>query len=75
MTVAVIAKNCLTKPLFKKRRIGKKRKETLGRMISSEFARLMAFFMVSVRKIGWVLHAIFAAITWAFLWFVTTFSG
>lgn len=33
------------------------------------------FFMVSVRKTGWVLHAVFAAITWAFLWFVTTFSG
>lgn len=33
------------------------------------------FLMVTVRKVGWVLHAIFAAITWAFLWFVTTFSG
>lgn len=33
------------------------------------------FLMVTVRKVGWVLHAIFAFITWAFLWFVTTFSG
>ncbi len=33
------------------------------------------FLMVFVRKTGWVLHAIFAAIAWAFLWFVTTFSG
>jgi hypothetical protein len=28
-----------------------------------------------VRTTTWGLHAIFAAITWAFLWFVTTFSG
>ena len=28
-----------------------------------------------VRKTAWVFHVIFAAITWAFLWFVTTFSG
>ena len=34
-----------------------------------------SFLMVTIRKVGWVLHAIFAAITWAFLWFVTTFSG
>jgi len=33
------------------------------------------FVMRTVRRTGWVLHAIFAAITWAFLWFVTTFSG
>ena len=33
------------------------------------------FFMIAVRKTGWALHAIFAAIAWAFLWFVTTFSG
>lgn len=33
------------------------------------------FLMIAVRKTGWVLHAIFAAITWAFLWFVTTFAG
>lgn len=33
------------------------------------------FFMIAVRKTGWVLHAIFAAITWFFLWTVTTFSG
>lgn len=33
------------------------------------------FLMKGVRKVGWVLHAIFAFITWAFLWFVTTFSG
>lgn len=33
------------------------------------------FLMIVVRKTGWVLHAIFAAIAWAFLWFVTTFSG
>ena len=28
-----------------------------------------------VRKTAWTFHVIFAAITWAFLWFVTTFSG
>lgn len=28
-----------------------------------------------VRKTAQVFHVIFAAITWAFLWFVTTFSG
>ena len=28
-----------------------------------------------VRKAAWVLHVVFAAITWAFLWMVTTFSG
>ena len=28
-----------------------------------------------VRKTAWVFHVIFAAITWAFLWMVTTFSG
>ena len=33
------------------------------------------FLMVVVRKTGLVLHAIFAAIAWVFLWFVTTFSG
>ena len=33
------------------------------------------FLMRGVRRVGWVLHAIFALITWAFLWFVTTFSG
>lgn len=33
------------------------------------------FFMILVRKTGWALHAVFAFITWAFLWFVTTFSG
>ena len=33
------------------------------------------FLMVTIRKTGWALHAIFAAITWAFLWMVTTFSG
>lgn len=33
------------------------------------------FFMITVRKTGWLLHAIFAAITWSFLWFVTSFSG
>lgn len=33
------------------------------------------FLMVIVRKSAFVLHAIFAAIAWAFLWFVTTFSG
>lgn len=33
------------------------------------------FLMITVRRVGWVLHAIFAAITWTFLWFVTTFSG
>ena len=34
-----------------------------------------SFLMIMVRKTGWALHAIFAAIAWAFLWFVTTFSG
>jgi len=33
------------------------------------------FLMVAVRKTGWVLHAIFAAIAWGVLWFVTTFAG
>lgn len=33
------------------------------------------FFMIGVRKTVWVLHAIFAAIAWAFLWMITTFSG
>ena len=33
------------------------------------------FLMIAIRRISWVLHAIFAAIAWAFLWFVTTFSG
>jgi len=28
-----------------------------------------------LRKTAWVFHVIFAAITWAFLWMVTTFSG
>jgi len=28
-----------------------------------------------VRKTAWVFHVIFAAITWAFLWMVTAFSG
>jgi methionyl-tRNA synthetase len=32
-------------------------------------------FMVVFRRFAFVLHAIFAAITWAFLWTVTTFSG
>jgi hypothetical protein len=33
------------------------------------------FLMVAIRKTGWVLHAIFAAIAWGVLWFVTTFAG
>jgi hypothetical protein len=28
-----------------------------------------------VRKTAWIFHVIFAAIIWAFLWTVTTFSG
>lgn len=28
-----------------------------------------------VRKTAWVFHVIFAAITWVFLWIITTFSG
>lgn len=31
--------------------------------------------MKFVRRFAFVLHAIFAAITWAFLWFVSSFSG
>ncbi len=31
--------------------------------------------MIIIRKTALVFHVIFAAITWAFLWFVTTFSG
>lgn len=31
--------------------------------------------MRMVRRTAWFFHVIFAAITWAFLWFVTTFSG
>ncbi|MBI1287723.1 MAG: hypothetical protein GC178_09110 [Flavobacteriales bacterium] len=33
------------------------------------------FLMVMVRKTGWVLHAIFAAITWFFLWMAATTPG
>ncbi len=34
-----------------------------------------SFLMVITRRFAFVLHAIFAAITWFFLWMVTTFSG
>jgi methionyl-tRNA synthetase len=33
------------------------------------------FLMIAVRKTAMVGHAIFAAITWIFLWFTTTFAG
>lgn len=32
-------------------------------------------FMFVTRKVAMVLHMIFAAITWAFMWFTVTFSG
>lgn len=31
--------------------------------------------MKFVRRFAFILHAIFAAITWAFLWLVSSFSG
>ncbi|MFC2176264.1 hypothetical protein ACFLR1_04775 [Bacteroidota bacterium] len=33
------------------------------------------FLKRMLRRTAWVLHAVFAAITWFFLWMVTTFSG
>ena len=54
------------------------RQETEQRFNENDFFRIREtdnFLMIGVRKVGWVLHAIFAFITWAFLWFVTTFSG
>lgn len=33
------------------------------------------FLMIMVRKTAMLGHAIFAAITWFFLWFTTTFAG
>lgn len=32
-------------------------------------------FMFVTRKVAMVLHMVFAAITWAFMWFTVTFSG
>ncbi len=32
-------------------------------------------FLFLVRKIAMVLHVIFAALTWGFMWFTVTFSG
>ena len=68
--------NALLDPAALKAREERSEKERLEK--ENDFFRVREtdnIFMVFVRRFTFVLHAIFAAITWAFLWFVTTFSG
>ena len=54
------------------------REENERIVIENDFLRVKetdGLGMRMVRKTAWVFHVIFAAITWAFLWMVTTFSG
>lgn len=55
-----------------------KRAEKARIDFEKDFFRIRAtdnILMKIVRKTAFVLHAMFAAITWAFLWFVSTFAG
>jgi methionyl-tRNA synthetase len=68
--------NALLDPEAHEEKLDREEKERIFK--ENDFFRVReddSFLMITVRKVGWVLHAIFAAITWAFLWFVTTFSG
>lgn len=68
--------NALLDPVALKEKEVREEKERIFK--ENDFFRVREddnFLMVIVRKTGWVLHAVFAAIAWAFLWFVTTFSG
>ena len=54
------------------------REESAQREKENDFFRIREtdnILMKFVRRFAFVLHAIFAAITWAFLWFVSSFSG
>ena len=54
------------------------REEKERAFVENDFLRIKetdGLGMKIVRKTAWVFHVIFAAITWLFLWLVTTFSG
>ncbi len=75
MVDATLVKNFLTRHLNKEKEEREEKERTFK---ENDFFRIREtdnFLMVAVRKVGWVVRAIFAFITWLFLWFVTTFSG
>jgi len=68
--------NELLDPVFLLEKTEREEKERI--YIENDFLRIRetdGLGMRIIRRTASVLHVIFAAITWAFLWMVTTFSG
>ncbi|HAP69060.1 MAG TPA: hypothetical protein DCR04_04940 [Flavobacteriales bacterium] len=68
--------NELLDPTWLSEKTEREEKERI--FIENDFLRIRetdGFGMRAVRKTASVFHFIFAAITWLFLWTVTTFSG
>ncbi|MFM1874877.1 MAG: hypothetical protein RL266_614 [Bacteroidota bacterium] len=68
--------NELLDPIYLEEKLERDRKEEEA--YANDFLRIReddGFMMGLVRRAAWVVHLIFAAITWFFLWMVATTPG